>query len=145
LEATIESLQTQLHEQEAEANYAITQWQDEYTVAEDKCAGLESELQALKEKQNAQGETSQNQLEELLAQKQAELKDAQQMMESSTVSIQVMKGTSQMRTQGPLIVFQVETFLIHDFVFRPNFKSAVNSGKKGSRCSNICRSIKRAA
>lgn len=92
LETTIASLQTQLQEQEAEADNAISQWQDACAATEEKCTGLETELQALKDIQMVLGEASHKELEEKLAQKESELEEAQSTIESNKDSIQEMKG-----------------------------------------------------
>ncbi|CAJ1953476.1 unnamed protein product [Cylindrotheca closterium] len=48
LESTVQSLQSQLHEQEKEASGTVSQWQQSYTAAAEKCSGLENELLALR-------------------------------------------------------------------------------------------------
>lgn len=45
LESTIQSLQTQLEDQEQEATNVIAQWQESFSEADDKCAELEKELE----------------------------------------------------------------------------------------------------
>ena len=44
LGATVELLKKQLQEQEEEANNVISQWQDSYNDAENRCAEMEQEL-----------------------------------------------------------------------------------------------------
>ena len=48
LEANVQSLETQLADQEREANDVISQWQESYSLADDKCKELSSELHAAK-------------------------------------------------------------------------------------------------
>jgi chromosome segregation ATPase len=45
LEATVKSLETQLQEQEEEANNVISQWQESCTASDDKCSELEQKLE----------------------------------------------------------------------------------------------------
>jgi chromosome segregation ATPase len=45
LESTIQSLETQLEDQEQEATNVIAQWQASFSEADDKCAELEKELE----------------------------------------------------------------------------------------------------
>lgn len=44
LETSIKSLETQLQEQEEEANNIITQWQDAYSASDERCSQLEEGL-----------------------------------------------------------------------------------------------------
>lgn len=48
LEANVQSLEMQLADQEREANDVISQWQESYSTADDKCKELSSELHAAK-------------------------------------------------------------------------------------------------
>ena len=48
LESTIQSLEAQLEQQEQEATNAISQWQESFSEADDKCAQLDKELVAAK-------------------------------------------------------------------------------------------------
>lgn len=47
LESTVQSLQSQLEEQEREANDVVSQWRESYSIADERCTVLEAELATL--------------------------------------------------------------------------------------------------
>jgi chromosome segregation ATPase len=109
LEATVDSLKIQLQEQETEASEAIEQWQESYTLSEEKCAELAEELEKLKLSQEATGNSTDSELQnlqELLEQKQSELDFTTKALENSKATIQVLKGKLRRRKR-------FADFLIH--------------------------------
>ena len=133
LETTISSLQAQLQEQQADAENAISQWQDACTAAEEKCVGLETELAASKEgSHSVKGEASYNELKEAFAKKQSELDEAQRSIERSKKSIQELEGMFQEFRFGNTGLV-IENSVTHSpSAFRPSFESFVDSGTEGS-------------
>ena len=55
LESTVKALESQLEEQEQEANVVIEKWQESCAAAEERCSNLEQELDALKAKDHPEG------------------------------------------------------------------------------------------
>jgi predicted RNase H-like nuclease (RuvC/YqgF family) len=95
LEATVDSLKIQLQEQETEASEAIEQWQESYTLSEEKCTELAQELEKLKPSQEDTGNSTDSELQnlqELLEQKQSELDFTTKALENSKATIQELKG-----------------------------------------------------
>lgn len=99
LEATIQSLRTQLQEQDEAANDAIDQWQEACVSAEERCTILEQEFVSLREssasssKNVSETADSQNGLHESLSVKQRELEEALEMNESKQSEIDRLEGT----------------------------------------------------
>jgi hypothetical protein len=97
LEATVQSLNTQMREQEEEANHVISQWQDSCTAAEEKCRESEKELEALKQAHlvspsNVVDEKEFNHLKSKLDQKDEQLRQALQVVEDNKTLIQHYQG-----------------------------------------------------
>ena len=61
LGATVEELQKQLQEQEEEANGVISQWQDSYNDAEQRCGEMEKELERLRDGADSQSPKAEGQ------------------------------------------------------------------------------------
>ena len=98
---TIQSLETELQESGEEANKVISEWQDNCAAAEAKYSVIEQELSDLKAAKDSQDglngnddkvQTLSNDMAELLAQKEEELQRLHQEVESSSNSIEKLKG-----------------------------------------------------
>jgi DNA repair exonuclease SbcCD ATPase subunit len=98
LETNIKSLQTELREQEDEANDVISQWQNNCAAAELKFSTIEEELDEIKISKISDvaiGDTSvpvDQTLVDALAKKEDELRKAHEDAESNKHSIQELKG-----------------------------------------------------
>ena len=83
LQATVDSLQVQLQDQEESANNAIDQWQAACVEAEERCTTLETELESLKRSQLLMEN----------ADKESELETALQTIAEHEASTRDLKGT----------------------------------------------------
>ena len=101
LEIKIESLETELRENEMEANQVISKWQSSCAEAESKCSIMEEELDHLKATIETQNVSSTEKDEDkakyiemiqVLAQKDEELLQLKEESKSSSVSLQKLKG-----------------------------------------------------
>ena len=102
LESKIESLETELRESEAEASEVISRWQESCAVAESKCASVEEELRDLKVAKQFDDECSKDKdvdedgyipTVESLVQKEEQLRQLKEEVESMNHSMQNLKGT----------------------------------------------------
>lgn len=125
LESKVESLEIELRESEAEANEVISQWQESCAVAESKCASVEEELRDLKVTKQSDDERSKDkhvdedtytQTVETLAQKEEQLRQVKEEVESRNHSMQNLKGT--------LYVISSCFFFIQ--LFAPHLSSSLN-------------------
>jgi chromosome segregation ATPase len=102
LEATVQSLETQMHDQEEEANNVISQWQESCTASDGSCAELEKELAALRKDKESLDIATKADLtpasnEELFAKLgalEAELKEAQETLSRDEDVVSQWEGRS---------------------------------------------------
>jgi chromosome segregation ATPase len=146
LETNIKSLQTELREQEDEANDVISQWQDNCAAAELKYSTIEEELEELKKSKHSDvsiGDTSvpvDQTLVDTLAKMEDELRKAHEDAESNKDSMQELKGML-CRIINPhvchsLVFFDLMSYYFSNSIF-PSFFSLDQVSSLESRIKEL--------